>query len=450
MTIKNILDAQKTYVKNWKQNIEKTKNQLILLKQTLVKYENEIYDALYKDLHKTKNETYLTEYQLVLNELNWFIKNFKRIYKKKHHFDNLWFLGHQSSTIFEPYGSVLIYSPYNYPFNLSMVPLIGAIACSNTVILKPSAVTENTSLIMKKIIEEVFDQNQCFAINPSEFKNNLYKDLYELDVDMVFFTGGEEIGKQIYQNYAKQLIPVVLELGGKCPVIIDDSADIEVAAKRIVWAKTINNAQTCVGPDYLIVSKNIYEKLIAAIIKQLKIQFNNMDTVANLSSQKALERINNLALNQKIIYEHNFNEQKSLKLIDVNDYLTNPIMKTEIFGPLLPIIQYEDKAEIYKIIQENNYPLALYIFSTNRSLIDDVIYKTKSGAIVVNDLLIHLTKHTPFGGIKNSGLGQYHKKTSIKTFMHEKSIIKTTKFDVDFRYQPFNEKKFQQAKRWMK
>lgn len=449
--LKEIFLKQKAYAKDWKDHLDDLKPKLIRLKDTLIKYEDEIYHALYEDLNKTKNEAYLTEYQLVLDEVKWFIKHFDRIYKIKTYRDNLWFVGHYSQTMREPYGVSVIYSPYNYPFNLSMIPIIGALACSNTVILKPSKVTKQTTKIIKKILSEVFSDNQCYVIEDELNDPDLYDKLYALDFDLAFFTGGEKVGREIYSTYAKKLIPVTLELGGKCPVIVDNSADLDLVARRIVWAKTINNGQTCVGPDYLVVHETQFNTLVLKIQKELKKQFphEKKDLIANLSSIKAQDKINDLAQGQNVIFEYKFNDHKSLKLIEVND-LDNPIMQCEIFGPLLPILKYKNWDDMLQIVDFNPYPLAMYVFTKEDHVTDLLRYHTKSGAIVVNDLLLHLTKHVPFGGIKNSGVGQYHKEFSIRTFSHEKPIVHSSKMDFNFRYQPYTDFKFRRMKKLLK
>lgn len=452
MDLKQLQQAQKTYLHDHRQaNLVILKEQLKTLKTVILECEEELYEAFRLDFHKPKEEVFLSEIAPVLNELDWFIKHLNQIHKVKSVKDKLWFALHRSYILRRPYGICLIYSPYNYPFNLAMIPLIGAIALNNTVLLKPASSTPHVNQVINKIIQSVFLADQCCLVDNS-FSDHLYEELYDLEVDLVFFTGSERVGRQIYTNYAKQLIPVFLELGGKCPVIIDEGMDINLIAKRLVWAKMVNNGQTCISPDYVIVHESQRENLIAAIIEQFNQQYPQVNQGADIAytiNQRALDKLHELLDNQKIIASLNTNvNQLPLTLVDVDkNELNSKLMTTEIFGPILPIIAFNDYDDIYKIIDHNPNPLATYVFTKKFWLLKDISYKVSTGAVVNNDLLLHFTKKTPFGGIKNSGLGKYHKWASVDAFSHQMPIVQTDRMDINQRYAPYSDQKIKFLKK---
>lgn len=454
-TVKELFSLQQNYVDNHLEpNLNLLKRQLIKLKENIISHEEKLYEAFYLDFHKSRQEVYLTEYAQVLNELNWFIKHLKQIHHKKQHFDPLWIINHRTFTIRQGYGTTLIYSPYNYPFNLAMIPLIASIALNNTVMLKLASYTKNVNAVIASILEKTFSIEQCCIVNENN-SNNLYEDLYALNPGMVFFTGSEEIGKKIYENYSSKLVPVVLELGGKCPTIIDDSIDLDLVAKRLIWGKMINNGQTCICPDYLIVKEELKSQVVERLIKEFNKQYPKSklgEDIAYSVNKKSIAKFNELLIGQKILAQLKTNDnQLGLTLVDVTkDDLNKPLMHTEIFGPIFPICTYKTKSDILDIVKMNDYPLATYVFSKDKNFIKWVFYNIKTGAVVNNDVLIHFTKNAPFGGIKNSGVGQYHKWSSVNAFSQLKTFVKTSKMDLSPRYAPYTEKKYKFMKKFYK
>ncbi|GAA5414827.1 aldehyde dehydrogenase family protein [Ureaplasma ceti] len=444
--LKQIFDSQKAFSKRWTKHINSNKEKLIQLKAVLLKYENQIIEALNKDLNKNKFEAYSADYKPVLEEIEWFIEHYDDIYRKKVVPQKLstspfGYVNPRLETILEPYGNMMVYAPYNFPLNLSFIPLIGAIATGNTVMLKPSKVTSHINQVMKDMVEEVFAPEQAYVLSREEIEaQETYEQLYSFDFDIVFFTGNPTVGREIYSKYASKLIPVVLELGGKSPVIVDKSADLEMAAKRIIWAKTTNNGQICIAPDYVLVDQSVAKEFKELLVKQLQEQFPREVEIVRMSSDKAIKRIERLSASAKVIYEHSFNANQKFLIVDGND-LEQPIMKEEIFGPILPVVEYKDLEEAYSVIDRNPDPLAFYIFSNDDMVTDELVHNVKAGGIVVNDLLIHWFNHElPFGGIKTSGVGNYHREYSIKTMTHEKAIAISSRFDPN-RYAPYNAEK---------
>lgn len=441
-----VLESQKKYQnkKNW-MDYKKDKELLIKLRTNFVKNEQEIYDALKKDLNKSDVEAFLSEYSLVIHEINYFIKNighFRRVHKVH---DDLGIIGHKSAYVYEPYGTVLVMSPFNYPLQLSMVPMIGAIAAGNSVILKLSQQTPHINRVIEKICKETFEENRCYIVDND--LQDLYKHIYELDVDLVFFTGSERVGKELYENFSKKLIPVILELGGKSPVIVDGTFDIDLTAKRLVWGKLMNFGQTCVAPDYIVVHESVKQQLIEALKKEIETQANNLyssDNVAKIINKKQKTRLEHLMDdNYNIAFEYKVHENEpTFRIVDIaNDQLDTKIMTNEIFGPILPVVTYKDENELWTILNKNANPLATYIFSSNKELVNKFVVHWKTGGVVNNMVIMHLTKHLPFGGIRSSGVGSYHQEYSYKAFSHIKSILKVGKFDASFMYGPHLDKK---------
>ncbi|GAA5414317.1 aldehyde dehydrogenase family protein [Ureaplasma ceti] len=455
MTILELFQAQQNYVKTHQEpDVLRLKEQLIMLRSNMIKHEQDLYDAFQSDFHKSQQEVYLTEYAIALNELNWFIKKLNKIYRTKSYYDPLWIINQKTFTRRQGYGTTIIYSPYNYPFNLSMVPLIGSIAMNNTVILKPASYTKAVTQVMKTIIEETFSPEQCCIVDET-WSEHLYDELYSLDPDLVFFTGSEAVGRKIYENYSSKLIPVVLELGGKCPVIVDDTFDVNITAKRLVWGKMVNNGQTCVAPDYVIVQESVKQQLIEALIQEFNTQYpaaRQGEDIAYSVNKKSLAKFNELLQGQNIVAQLKTNDnQLGFTIVDVTkEQLDSDLMQTEIFGPILPICTFKTKEDILNIVQRNNYPLASYAFTTDKEFFNWLFWNIKTGAFVQNDVLVHCDKMSPFGGIKNSGVGQYHKWNSVTTFSQLKPMVKASRIDVPARYAPYTSDKLHFLKKFYK
>ncbi|MFY7963304.1 MAG: aldehyde dehydrogenase [Chitinophagaceae bacterium] len=429
------------------QSVAFRKQQLIALKQTILQHENELYKALYTDLKKSKEEVWVTEIGFVLAELKNTLSNIDKWVKPKKVSTNLLNFPSSSYIYKEPLGVVLIIAPWNYPFQLLFTPLIGAIAAGNCVVLKPSEFTPATEAVMKKIIEETFAPNYIFYVE-GDGATVVPTMINSFVFNHIFYTGSTAIGKTIYQLAAQNLVPVTLELGGKSPCVIDKEVDIKTAAKRIAVTKFSNCGQMCVAPDYILVHSSIKEKLIEELVKNIK-QFFGDNPESNYNygkivNEKQFNRIVNYLKDGNIIYGGNY-EKSSLHieptLLDGISPFSD-IMKDEIFGPLLPILTFENNKEGVDVISRNPNPLAFYIFSSNKKTQDFWLQNIASGGACVNNASWHLTNHhLPFGGRGFSGIGNYHGQHSFITFSHLKAVLKTpTWFDPSIKYPPFKGK----------
>jgi len=409
-------------------------HQLEILKSALIEYEEKIYAALYSDLHKSIQEAFLTEVFVVMKEIKFFLKNLRKLSKPKR--VRVGFEGQTGKAYIypEPYGVALIISPWNYPVNLSLIPLVGAIAAGNCAVLKPSEYSENVSLTLREMISRYFPENFIkVVVGDAEAS----KELLENDFDYIFFTGSQNVGKYVMRKASEKLIPVTLELGGKNPTIVDSTCDIEQAAKRIAWGKTLNAGQTCISPDYLLIDQKIKKEFLLSLEKYLKEFAENM---AHIINEKHTRRLSNLINNTKgeILFGGKF-DGKKLEPTIIDDISTNDIlMKEEIFGPILPVITFNNKHEVFDIISKHPYPLSLYVFSYDKSFIEKVISKIQAGGITINDTITHFVPETlPFGGIRSSGIGSYHGKYSFDTFSHYKPTFIKGKFELSIRYPPY-------------
>ncbi len=404
-----------------------------------------IHDGLKADLGKSAEESYMCETGLVLSELSFMIKHLKGYAKCKRVKTPLAQYVSKSYRLPSPYGTVLVMSPWNYPFLLAIDPLVDAIAAGNTVILKTSSSSPNTNAAIKKVVESVFPREYAAVIYGGEVD---YGELLAQKFDYIFFTGSKRAGKIVYESAAKNLTPVTLELGGKSPCIVDETANIKVAAKRIVWGKFLNLGQTCVAPDYILCAKSVHAKLAEEIKKQIVKQFG-VEPLKNANygrivNEKHFDRLCSLIDEEKVIAGGK-SDKETLKIEPtVLDKVSfgDAVMQEEIFGPVLPIIEYENDSEVTEYISSHDAPLALYIFSSDKKRVKRITRSLGFGGGCVNDVVIHLaTPHMPFGGFKESGLGSYHGKTGFETFTHYKSIVdKKTFLDLPMRYQPY--KKF--------
>ncbi|WP_165749892.1 aldehyde dehydrogenase [Cellulophaga sp. Z1A5H] len=418
------------------------KEYLKKLMSAIEKYEDEICDAIYLDFKKPKFETILTETQFVLAELNTAIKKLNSWAKPKS-IHTSWANWPSSDYIYkEPYGTVLIIAPWNYPFQLAIAPLIGALAAGNTAVIKPSEITPNTSEIIVKIITEVFPENYVTVVEGGvEASQNLLAQKW----DYIFFTGSSKVGQIVYKSAAKYLTPVTLELGGKNPTIVDETANIAVAARRIAWGKFLNAGQTCIATDYILVHKTVKEKLIHELIETIKSFYGSeiasSPDFARTVSAKHFEGLLAMLEGEKIIFggENNPADNYLAPTLLDESKMESKVMEGEIFGPILPIISYETLADIDTYMSNYEKPLATYVFSADKKFQDTILSKYSFGGGAINDTVIHIAnKNLPFGGVGASGIGAYHGKTSFDTFSHSKAILKKgTWLDIPLRYPPY-------------
>lgn len=445
--VKEIVASQKKFfLQNLGTSTQYRKKALLNLQSAIYKYEQEILDALHKDLGKDPTEGYMSEIMQVLQELNHTLKilaHYTKPQTVKTPFTH--FMG-KSQIYYDPYGVVLIISPWNYPFSLCLSPLIGAIAAGNCVILKPSEYAPHTQAIITKIIQEIFDPSfVCVVCGDGEITQQLLQE----KPDYVFFTGSTRIGKIIASACAPNLIPYTLELGGKNPCIIDKSADVALSARRIVWGKFFNAGQTCVAPDFILIHCSIKDKFLKLIQEEINRAFSTtpLETIGTIISpthfQRALKLLEFPHSLGKVYGGQNKNQKIEPTLIDFGSLshtqaLQLPLMQEEIFAPILPIFTYEEIQQCIQFIRAFEKPLALYLFSQNKPIQDQILSSLSFGGGCINDCIMHITNpHLPFGGVGNSGIGSYHGKYSIETFCHKKSIYKSPKWELPLRYRPY-------------
>ena len=417
-------------------NLKFRKQQLKLLSKNIKNHENELLDALYKDLGKSKVEAYATEIGMLLKSIKLMRKELKNWSKTKQTDTPLYLFPTKSYIKKEPYGTVLIIGPFNYPVQLVFEPLIGAIAAGNTAIVKPSELTPHVAIVIKDIIEDTFDEAYVSVVEGGIEETQT---LLSLPFDYMFFTGSEKVGKIVYEAAARKLIPVTLELGGKSPVIVDDTANIKVASERISFGKFTNAGQTCVAPDYILVQRKVKNDLIKALKKTItEFYGENIEKspdFGRIVNQKHFNRLNDLIQIHKdnVVFGGNSSKEDLYIEPTLLDNITNDnkIMKEEIFGPILPIITYDNFDEVLEIIQSKSKPLSLYLFSEDENMTHRVLEELSFGGGAINDTLMHLANpNLPFGGVGSSGIGQYHGKYSFDTFSHMKSYtFKSTRLE---------------------
>lgn len=436
------VNNQKTFFSsNATKDIDFRIQQLKKLRDSLIKYQPQILEALWKDLHKSSQEAYLTEMSIVFNELDYHIRNLKKWAKPQRVATPLFMQPSSSKIITEPLGVSLIVAPWNYPFQLLINPLIGSISSGCCTILKPSPESANLSAVVADMIAKTFDSSYITTIEGGREVNTI---LFNQRFDFIFFTGSPMLGKVVMQAAAQHLTPVILELGGKSPCIVDKGAHIDLAAKRIVWGKFMNAGQTCISPDYLLVHNSIKEELIQKIKAYIQEFYSseplNSPFYPRIINEKAMQRLVSLLDPSKIIFGGNYNmTEKFIEptlMTDISQ--TDPIMQEEIFGPIMPISGYDEINEAIRFVNESEKPLALYFFG-NESTADYVLSHTTSGGACINDTLMHIGNHNlPFGGVGNSGMGKYHGKSSFYAFSNQRSVVKTpTWIDLPFKYIPY-------------
>lgn len=443
MEINQILVRQRTFFKSGKTlSVDFRVEMLKKLQSTVKKYEQEINEALRQDLGKSPFEGFMCETGLVLSELSYLIRHTRKFAARKRVRTPLAQFAAFSYEKLSPYGNVLIMSPWNYPFLLTFDPLADAIAAGNTVILKPSAYSPATAAIVKKIVEECFAPEYVAVVTGGRKEN---AELLEKKFDMIFFTGSQNVGKEVLRRAAEHLTPAVLELGGKSPCIVDETAKLPLAAKRIVFGKFLNCGQTCVAPDYILCHESVKEELVKEIRKQVKLQYGDSpldnQNYGKIISRKHFERICAL-IDEKKTALGGKRDAESLRIeptvLDGVEW-TDSVMQEEIFGPVLPILTYERFEDLYGLLADRPKPLAFYLFSEDRERIREATDRCRYGGGCINDTIIHLaTSEMGFGGVGESGMGAYHGRIGFEAFSHKKSMVdKKTFLDLPMRYQPY-------------
>lgn len=406
----------------------------------------DIYDALKKDLNKSETETYMVEIGMVLNEISYMIKHIRSFSRPKRVATPLAQFHSKSYKMPCAYGMVLIISPWNYPFMLALEPMVDAIAAGNSVIVKPSEISPNVSDVIAKLISKTFDKGHVDTVLGGVEECTF---LLDQDFDYIFYTGSTRVGEIVMKKAAEHFTPVTLEMGGKSPCIVDETANIPLAAKRIVFGKFLNAGQTCVAPDYILCDKKIKDKLIDELERQIVLQYTvdpiKNDAYPKMINKKQFDAMSKFITDENLIFGGKKDEE-SLKIEPtlLNSTFDDDVMQIEIFGPILPIITFDDIDEAIAKINSLSKPLALYIFSSSKTNQNKVLNRCQFGGGCINDTIIHIaTPNLGFGGLKQSGIGAYHGKIGFDTFTHYKSIVdKKTWLDLPMRYQPYN--KFKQ------
>lgn len=453
--MKEITDAQKKFFYSFQTlDVAFRKKQLAALKQAVKNNLTLLTDALHADLGKSAYESYMCEISLVLEEINYFLKHLSKLARPKKVGTSLAQFPAQCKIVHDPYGVVLIMSPWNYPIQLTLCPLVGAIAGGNCAVVKTSEYSPNVSSALEKVIAEAFVPDYITVVKGGREENTA---LLECPFDYIFFTGSVAVGKVVMKAASQQLIPVTLELGGKSPCIVDETADLKVTARRIVWGKLINSGQTCVAPDYILVHKSVASQLKQSIAERIKETYPDAlhcEYYPHIITQRHFDRLLSL-LDGMSVYSGGGYDAVTLTIeptILENVSEESKVMQEEIFGPILPVIEYENLSEAVEFIRKRSKPLALYLFSRDKGVIEYITKNIQFGGGCVNDTVIHLaTTHMPFGGVGDSGMGGYHGKESFNTFTRAKSVLnKGRMFDNSLRYPPFTQSKYNTLKKFFK
>jgi aldehyde dehydrogenase (NAD+) len=447
MEVKKIVDLQREfYYSNKTINIDFRKENLLKLKNAILKYEDQLKEALFKDLGKNASESYFAEIGITLREISYMMKHLKRLTRNRPVRTSLTDFPAKSFRSPHPYGVVLVMSPWNYPVMLTLCPLVGAIAAGNTCVVKPSEYSINTSDVLNNMISEVFPAEYVACVTGGVETS---QEVLNQKFDYIFFTGGKHVGKIVMQKAATNLTPVSLELGGKSPCIIDESANLKVSAKRIAFGKYLNAGQTCVAPDYLYIHESIKQEFLEYLIQNIENTFGKTplesEHLGKIINQKHYNRLKELLKDQEITYGGSLNDEKLKISPTVLDNISqdNKIMEDEIFGPILPILTFKEIDEVIHYVNSQPNPLALYLFTKNTSIETKILKSCNFGGGCINDTIMHVASDSlPFGGVGESGMGSYHGKASFETFSHYRSILKKeTWLDIPARYAPYSKLK---------
>ena len=451
MNYTEILQSQKTFFNSHKtKDLSFRKTQLKKLKNLIKKHENQLYEAIYKDFGKSEFETFGTEISFIYKDIDYYLKNLNSLAKPKKVKTNIVNQLGSSKIYREPLGNCLVIGAWNYPYQLTLTPVVAAIAAGNTCIIKPSELPENTMKAMAQLINENFDSAFLYVVEGGVEETT---EILKLRFDKIFFTGSPRVGKIVYQAAAEHLTPVTLELGGKSPAFITENADLEVAARRIVWGKFINAGQTCIAPDYLYVQENIKSKFIEILLSEIKKRnyHENAEHFCKIINERNFDRLEKLINREKLIFGGETHREKRYISPTVLDHVTweDAVMQEEIFGPILPILTYKNLDEAIQKVIEGEKPLSAYIFSNNAKEQTKILEKLSFGGGCINDTLMHISNHhLPFGGVGNSGLGNYHGKFGFDSFSHQKAILdKSIYLEPELKYPPYTDGKLKILKK---
>lgn len=440
--IKKSVEAQRAlFCSGATLDIKFRKQMLKRLLEALRKWEKPLAEALWQDLHKSYEEAYMTEFSIVIGEIKNHLKHLSKWAAAKHSSSPLKMFPSRSKVISEPLGNTLIIAPWNYPVQLLLNPLVGAISAGCTAILKPSPYVPNVALVLEQMIDYAFDENYVAIVQGNRDVNRA---LLDERFDLIFFTGSPVLGRQVMEAAAKNLTPVVLELGGKSPCIVDREANIKVAAKRIAWGKSLNAGQTCIAPDYILVHQDIKEALVEELRKAFRSLLGKNPQKSKyfvrIVSDKAFDRLVGYLRDGVIRFggEHDKNERYIAPTLLDNVAADAPVMQEEIFGPIFPLLTFADTEQAIEFISKREKPLALYYFGSTAKG-EEVLRRTSSGGACINDVIMHIANEDiPFGGVGNSGMSAYHGEESFKVFSHRKGVVTTTtRVDIPFRYMPY-------------
>ena len=440
--IQELVEKQRAfYATGTTRDVQWRKQQLKAFKAGLQKWEKPLADALWADLHKSYEEAYLTEIGLVYGEIGEAIRKVGRWARRKCKPTPLTVMPSSSYIVREPLGCTLIVSPWNYPVQLLLNPLVGAISAGCTAILKPSPYVPRVSAVLQQLIEDTFPEEYVAVVQGNRLVNG---ELFRHRYDLVFLTGSPSLGRIAMEAQAKYLTPMVLELGGKSPCIVDRDANLKMAARRIAWGKCLNSGQTCIAPDYLFLHKDIKDAFVEAFRQELALLYpdgtEQSDKFVHIVKESAFDRLTSYLSDGKIIAGGRYNKENLWIEPTLLEGVSPdaPVMQEEIFGPIFPILTFQDREEVVKFVNGREKPLAFYYFGKGADGWD-IIGRTTSGGACLNDTIMHIANsNVPFGGVGNSGMGSYHSERSFLAFSHERSVIKTpTWIDLPFRYMPY-------------
>lgn len=445
MNYADILQQQKIFFNSHAtKDLDFRKAQLQKLKKVVKSNEKLLYDAIYQDFGKSEFDTFGTEISFIYKDIDYYLKNLKSFAKPKNVLTNIVNQMGSSKIVFEPLGNCLVIGAWNYPYQLTLTPLIAAIAAGNTCMIKPSELPENTMKAMAKLINENFDAQFLYVVEGGVEETTA---ILKLRFDKIFFTGSPRVGKIVYKAAAEHLTPVTLELGGKSPAFVTEKADLNIAARRIVWGKFINAGQTCVAPDYLYVAENIKEKFLKVLIEEIKKRnyTDNVDHYCKIINERNFDRLEKMIDREKVVFGGETNREKRYISPTVLDNVTweDLVMQEEIFGPILPILTYKNLETAMQTVVEGEKPLSAYLFSNDAKEQKLFTEKLSFGGGCINDTLMHLSNdRLPFGGVGNSGIGNYHGKFGFEAFSHQKAILKKSNYlEPELKYPPYSDAK---------
>jgi aldehyde dehydrogenase (NAD+) len=441
--IKTIIEAQRVFFRRGKTlNLDFRLKALHTLKAAILKWEKCIAEALWQDLHKSYEEAYLTELSIVLGEIDNHLKHLKRWAAPKRVATPIKMMPSCSKVNAEPLGCSLIMAPWNYPVQLLLNPLVGAISAGCTALLKPSPYVPHTSKVVEEMIKETFRPEYIGIVQGNREVNTA---LLEERYDLIFFTGSPQLGRTVMRAASENLTPVVLELGGKSPCIVDKDANIAMASRRIAWGKSLNAGQTCIAPDYLLVHEDVKERLVDDLKKEFtRLHGPNPKQAKHfvrIVNERAFDRLVGYIENANVVMGGEYDRSERYITPTIIDYVdvSSPIMQEEIFGPIFPIVTFKTTDEAINFVQNREKPLALYYFSESKQNIRRVLKHTSSGGTCINDIIMHIAnENLPFGGVGHSGMSAYHGKESFDVFSHHRAVVTTTtRLDLPFRYMPY-------------